>query len=384
MSSRTLHVPADHPDLAAALAAAEAGDTIRIEGVTPGGVRVEKAVTLTGGVVRGGGPRALVLAADARVIDLRVENPEGHGLRVDAGQPHLEGVVADVQETAFVVAGDAAPLWRRCRVARARNGMLLLDRAAPTVEGLEVTASGGGLVFRDHAGGRFHAVALTTGSFAAVEIGGEAAPTLSRLRIQAATGGVFLRGACRPTLRELEVVRAGLTGVEATDDADPTVDGARVRDTGGSALFLHGRARGTWMALDLASAGLAAIDVGEAAAPELERVTVAGGTALRGTGTARVEVIDLAARAVARGVEAAEDAEVVVLDGRLEGHGADGVVASGRARVTLRDTLVRGFATGIAAEGDAAVRVTGGGIEATFRAVLTAGRATVVQDPVLS
>lgn len=359
MSAR-LRVPADLPDLPSALAAARDGDLIEIEGVVTGGVRVEKAVTLAGGTVRGGGLRAVVLAADARLVDLRVENPEGHGVRVEAGAPTLERVTVAVKETALAALGEARPVVRAVTVARCNNGFLSFEGATPAVSGLQVYAAGGGLVFRDRAAGAWRAVGLVTGSFAAVECGGETAPLFEDLELRGATGGVYVHGRARPVFRGLRVLATGYAGVEATGEADPTVDGATLRETRGSGLYLHGQSRGTWMDVDVQGAGLPGVEVGEQAAPELERVRLrgCGAAGLRATGEARVEAIALEVAECGTAVIAGDRAEVALEAPDLVALAREAVLATGEARVRIHGGRVLGGVAGVVVEAGARVEAT--------------------------
>src|SRR5262245_15350204 len=88
---RTVRVPAAPGAAAQALAAAGAGDTVRLEcGRHAGPLRVERAITLCGepgAVVEGGGAQTVltVTAGGATVEDLALEGSGGRVLTVDAG-----------------------------------------------------------------------------------------------------------------------------------------------------------------------------------------------------------------------------------------------------------------------------------------------------------
>lgn len=87
-SARELRVGVDVPDLPAALAAAQDGDSIALGGRTHhGGVRIERAVTLRGpGTIDGGGKGHVVEvhAAGARLVDLAVVDSGDDLMRSDA------------------------------------------------------------------------------------------------------------------------------------------------------------------------------------------------------------------------------------------------------------------------------------------------------------
>ncbi len=262
-----LRVPTDAPDLATAVARAEEGDEIRIEGVVVGGVTIDKKITLSGGerdsapegwgVVRGGGPRALILAGDVQVHNLRVENAAGHGIRIETGAPVLLDLRLDVAETALGIVGDATPAVGDCEVVRCNNGILVIGTARPRVLGARITAAGGGVVVREEGGGSFVNLTLVTGRFAAVEVADDANPRFLGVNIHAATGGVFVRDRAHPVLQDVTVNRSGLAGLEVTGAANPEVRGLAVQDCGGAGLHLHGDARGTYVGVEIRTSVLA-------------------------------------------------------------------------------------------------------------------------------
>ena len=364
-----LRVPADAPDLAAAVERAQDGDEIRIEGVVAGGVTIGKRVTLSGGargdapetwgVVRGGGPRALILTGPVVVRNLRVENPVGHGIRIEAGTPMVSEVRLDVAETAFGIVGDAAPVLDRCEVARCNNGILVLGTARPHVSDLRVTAAGGGIVVRERGAGRFVRHLLVTGRFAAVEVADDAAPDLSAIEIYAATGAVFVRDRGRPTLTTITVHRCGLAGLEVTGQANPDVRGLTIVDCGGAGLHLHGDARGTYVDIVIRAAVLAGLDLAERAVVALEQVTVTqsagAGVYLHDEASAEVDFLTVGGTG-GPCIDAQGRATVRVDDGALT-HGLGVAVRAGADAVV---TLCR---VGFVGTGGALVRNGGGRVE---------------------
>lgn len=360
-------VPGDHATLSEALAAASPGDVIELSGAHEVPLTAVHGVTLKGGVLRGTEVGVVRLHAGSALVDVRVENPGGHGVIVREGSPRIEGVTLNVSGTAIACGWDVQPALSGVRVESCSIGITAQGTAAPLAEDVVITSSGSGLFITGEARGTFTRVAIASGQMAAVEINDRAAPTLVSVSIAAAAqGGFFIHGQAAPTLHGCSALRCGLAALEVTGGANPTVDGFKAQDGHGGGVFLHGDSRGTYLELEVRSSALASLEIDGNARPEIERALLAdsrsGGVWVHGK--AQAELIDIAVTGCAfQGVEVSEDGQVRLEESRITGSQSHGILARDRAQVGLVDTRIEdGGEWGIVAQDGVRMTIEGGAL----------------------
>jgi hypothetical protein len=319
----TLHIPGQHANLKEALAVAQAGDTIEIEGVAEQPfLDIDKPLTIRGGTIRGTEAVVMRLNADVVVQGCTIDNPNGHGIVCMSASPSLLDLRFKVRETAIACGGDSRPTIERVKAPSCRIGLSAQGTAAPQADDLVITSSGSGLFFTGQASGRLNQVAIASGQMAGVEISGEASPTLVGVAVVASgAGGFFVNGKARPTLKGCLAQRLRLAGLEVRDEADPQVDGFLVQESHGGGLFLHGTSTGTYLEVHVKGCALVGIEVSEDARPELERTTLEEGAS--------------------GGIWVHDRAEVELIEGLIQGNQFMGVEVCDTGRIQLEQLVIR-------------------------------------------
>ena len=412
-----VRVPQDCSTLAEALA--RGADSIVIRGEVAlsaggAGVLLDRPVQITGGILRATGGWALVIGADVVLAGCRIENPDGHGVRIVAGRPTLSHVEIDVSGVAGVCEGRSRPVLRRVVVVGSGNGWLMREDCVPDGDELAVKASGSALVLTDRAAGHLARVALMSGDeFACVEARGQAttrlagltvlsagcgalhcfedsaitvdgghiqrsatssdrfpavearersAPVLRELRIDNSGGrAVYLHGECRPVLRAVQLHRCGEAGLEVGGDVVLEVDGLAVTDAGGAGVVVRGQVTGRLTDLRTSSTGGVGLGLGGQSRLQVDGVQIgeAKGPGLRVAGSARATVRSLSlAQLDELGVHLCEDAAATLVAPQVRLGGSDGIHASDRARLIVRGGDVTDHqGHGVVASGEAQVRL---------------------------
>ena len=394
-----VRVPRDRPTLAAALATG--ADRIVLQGVVelpPGaaGAILSRPVHISGGTLRAHGEWALVVGEGVRLSGVRIENPEGHGVRLVAGAPVLEDLELEVQGVAGVCEGHARPVLRRVVVDGAENGWLLREDTAPDGDELAVRARGSAVVVADRAAGHLARLALMSGDrFACVEAHGQSRTTFSGLTVlSAGCGALHVYGESRVSVQGGHIQASGTAdgrypAIEVRERAAPTVAELVVDQSGGRGFFVHGEARPTLRSVRVAQAAGNGVEVQGSVVLDVDGLTLSeiggGGVVLRGEvtgrlrnvatdatanvgfgigGAAKVEVDGLTVRgAHGAGLRVAGSGRGVVRRARLELLGCPGVWVHEAGRVTLdAPTVCTNRADGLKVEGDGTVVVRGGRI----------------------
>ncbi len=343
--SQTWNVPGDAHSLSAAVEEATDGDTIVLHGrVESEPVQIRKALCITGDTLVGTGPVVMGIHADAEIRELRIENPNGHGLVCMAGSPQMKALVLHVGMTAFACGREGSPSIKNCRIETCSIGLSVQDDASPIVEDLKLSSTGSGLFFKGRARGEFRRIGIVSGKMAAVEVGQQAAPLLEEVAVAVGGGGgMFFHGQATPRVLNCLIKNVQLAGLEVAGEADPTVDGVSIIDSYGSGLFLHGESSGTYLEIRVEQVRLAGVQISENATPDLENglLTKAGGSGLWIYNQARAEVIGFEIRDNnLQGLELADTASAVVESCHIHANGGHGVSASDKSSAEFRGTRI--------------------------------------------
>lgn len=363
-----LRVPGTHPDLASAVDAAQAGDTIVLEGeVDAHELRIRKPLSISGGRIKGQGQFALGLFDDIELTGVELHHLGGHGVVIMGGSPTLRELTLRVKGTAIACGQQSTPSIHKVVVQGCSIGMTVQDQAQPRMEECQITSSGSGLFFTGSAGGLVASTAISAGKMAAIEVGGQASPSLAGVAVVAgAAGGFFIHDQATPKLAGCIVQRTALAGMEVDGAANPTVDAFLVKDGMGGGLFLHGKSTGTYMEVEVHGCALSAVEISEHATPDLERMLLkgGGGGGLYIHGNAKVEVLELRVDGVAfQAVEVGDEAELSLEDSKLLGSGSFGVLAQARGKLQLTRCEVSGGQDwGIRVQDAAVVGMIGGAV----------------------
>ena len=298
-----VRVPRDCATLADALATG--ADRIVLQGVVElpaggAGAIVDRPVQITGGTLRGQGGWALLIGADVVLADTRIENPDGHGVRIVAGAPTLSNVELSVGGVAGVCEGTSRPVLRRVVVTDAENGWLLREDSAPDGDELAVKATGSALVVTDRAAGHLARVALVSGdTFACVEGRGQATTQLAGLTVlSAGCGALHFFEDCAVTVDGGHIQESGTSGtrfpaVETRERAAPTLRDLRVDNSGGRGFFVHGEARPVLRSVAVSGCGGAGMEVQGGVVLDVSGLSVSeaagAGVVVRGEVTGRLD-----------------------------------------------------------------------------------------------
>jgi Holliday junction resolvasome RuvABC ATP-dependent DNA helicase subunit/nitrous oxidase accessory protein NosD len=294
-------------------------------GTYPENLVLDRDVTLVAekgpGTVRLVGQRGIALtvlggAGEIRGIDVQGSDPGQPAVSITGGTVLL--AQSEISGGRLHVGGDAAPTVREC-VLRGTGaiGLHLSGDSGATVEHTSISD--------------VDTVALL------VEHG--ANPAVTGLKVADVRGsGLLVRSSARGTYTDCDITRTGAAAVRIEDDARPVLRSCRLTDSQAEGLTVSGRAGGH----------APSVDDGAGEGAGAEGVTLAG-----------CEI----ARTAAAGVQAGDQAVLLLRDCRISETGKAGVLAGGEAKLRLLDTTVRDTAdSGLAVTGTAEAEMRRGGI----------------------
>jgi parallel beta-helix repeat protein len=332
------------------------GEVALAAGVYHERVLLDRPVTLTakdrGTVtlfVENGAALTVSCTATVRGLVIETRNQSHAALIVDGGSPVFEE--CEVLGGRVEVAGNAAPVFRRCRIsATARAGLYATGQSHPRLEECVLDAvEGHAIAATDQAVAQIFASVIARAAGAGVRVNGDARAVLAGCAISGSGGpGLLVEGRAGALLRSCQIADGAAEGVRVDgssaldDEAPPVASGAA---SSADATDPAAPVQGVTL-VDCQVSGVAADGIGALAGQiRLIRVrTVAPGQdGVLAGGTAEIQLQDCSiTQAPGSGVVVQGGARLNAARLAIASCGEDGITAAENAWVKLVDSRCTG------------------------------------------